>query len=319
MWALASGNTNLADFARILLATEIQSVQYYWHLYPHATWETPYPEQALRNLVTIGNVQSVQAGAWIWWGAEKSEIASIQLLPYHPISELIVDKQWAQAMYNYTSVEFSDPTVGDGWKGYIYMAHAVFDPVAGFSQAKALTDFDTGNTYTNTLWWIATRAKTSSAPICSGSVEPITYSKVYLQSKSTKLYVTVPAVNQPLLVNSASPAASSAFLLQWGPGGYNLNSSSVGKWVTADNAGAAPLAASRDTASTWETFTFTAISGGYYTIVAAANSQLVAVQGNQELVANVAPTANPPDSALFQVYNAASMFSADNSLKMRFN
>lgn len=65
MWGLASGNNDLADFARILLATEIHSVQYYWHLYPAATYETPYPEQALRDLTTIGNLESVQAGAWL--------------------------------------------------------------------------------------------------------------------------------------------------------------------------------------------------------------------------------------------------------------
>lgn len=64
MWALASNNNDLADFARILLATEIHAVQYYWHLYPEPTWETPYPEQGLRDLTSIGNVQSVQAGAW---------------------------------------------------------------------------------------------------------------------------------------------------------------------------------------------------------------------------------------------------------------
>jgi len=167
MWALASGNTALADFARVLLATEIHSVQYYWHLYPDATTETPYPEAAVRALTTLGNIQSTQAGAWLWWGAQKSEIASIQLLPIHPVSEDYIDIPWARAMYAWASPEITDPNVGGGWKGYLYMAHATFDAIAAYGQAKGNTAFDSGNSLSNTIWWISTRAKTSGNPICS--------------------------------------------------------------------------------------------------------------------------------------------------------
>jgi len=306
MWALASGNTALADFARILLATEIHSVQYYWHLYPTPTHETPYPEQGLRDLTTIGNLESVQAGAWLWWGGEKSEIASIQLLPYHPISEDNIDLAWAQAMYNWASVEIPNPAVGDGWKGYVYMAHATFNNAAAFAQAQTLKSFDSGNTYTNTLWWIATRPKTSSGPTCSGSIDTIPYTEVFFKAKSNGMYIAFTGAAMPLKANSASAGASAKFILQWVPGGYNLNSTAAGLWVTADAGGANPLDSSRTVTSTWETFAISPASNGYYTILA-ANNLLVAVQPNMELIANVVPSANPPDSALFTVTDAASV------------
>jgi endo-1,3(4)-beta-glucanase len=51
---------------QLLIAAEVQAVQTYWHMDPHATGETPYPEQGLRNLVTMGNVEDFQAGAWLY-------------------------------------------------------------------------------------------------------------------------------------------------------------------------------------------------------------------------------------------------------------
>ncbi len=44
-----------------------------------------------------------------------------------------------------------------GWKGFIYMDHAVIDPKTAWEEAQGLTGFDNGNSKTNTLYWIATR------------------------------------------------------------------------------------------------------------------------------------------------------------------
>lgn len=62
----------------------------------------------------------------------------------------------------------------------------------------------------------------------------------------------------------------------------------------------------RDTASSWETFNIQPVGNGYYSILAAANSLYVAVQSNQQLLANVNATATLPDNALFKIVNEAS-------------
>jgi endo-1,3(4)-beta-glucanase len=69
LYADAIGNADLKNYARLLLATEQQAAKLYWHLYPAADGnarDQPYPEASLRNLVTIGNVQDWQAGAWLY-------------------------------------------------------------------------------------------------------------------------------------------------------------------------------------------------------------------------------------------------------------
>lgn len=75
----------------------------------------PYPEPAIRNLVTIGNVEDWQSGAWLFWGNQKSEIAAIQMLPVTPINEVLYDTQWVNNVWNYAQNEILDPTIADDW------------------------------------------------------------------------------------------------------------------------------------------------------------------------------------------------------------
>ena len=44
-----------------------------------------------------------------------------------------------------------------GWKGFIYMAHAVIDKNVAWNEVNTLTSYDDGNSKTNTLYWVATR------------------------------------------------------------------------------------------------------------------------------------------------------------------
>jgi len=67
LYAIVTDNDQLQNFARLLIATEQAGAQTYWHLYPSASStdrDEPYPEAGLRSLVTIGNVEDDQAGAW---------------------------------------------------------------------------------------------------------------------------------------------------------------------------------------------------------------------------------------------------------------
>lgn len=90
LWASVALSSDYVNYAKLLIATEQQGAQVYWHLYPQANEtdrDNPYPEQDVRDLVTIGNVEDWQSGAWLFWGSEKSEIAAIQILPVTPINE----------------------------------------------------------------------------------------------------------------------------------------------------------------------------------------------------------------------------------------
>lgn len=91
LWASVALSQDYADYANLLLATEQAGAQTYWHLYPEqdpTDRDNPYPEADARALVTIGNVEDFQSGAWLFWGDQKSEIAAIQILPVTPVNEV---------------------------------------------------------------------------------------------------------------------------------------------------------------------------------------------------------------------------------------
>jgi endo-1,3(4)-beta-glucanase len=91
LWASVALSQDFVNYANLLLTTEQQGAQVYWHLYPQQSQtdpNNPYPEPGLRALTTIGNVEDWQAGAWLFWGNQKVEIAAIQMLPITPDKEV---------------------------------------------------------------------------------------------------------------------------------------------------------------------------------------------------------------------------------------
>lgn len=91
LWASVALDQDYVSYAKLLVASEQQATQVYWHLYPEQDAEdldNPYPEEGLRGLTTMGNVLDWQAGAFLWWGEQKVQIASIQILPLIPINEV---------------------------------------------------------------------------------------------------------------------------------------------------------------------------------------------------------------------------------------
>ena len=68
LWADVTGNTDIKNYARMLVAQEQHAAKVYWHLYPDQSStdrDQPYPEKNLRSLITIGNVEDWQSGAWL--------------------------------------------------------------------------------------------------------------------------------------------------------------------------------------------------------------------------------------------------------------
>ncbi|KAJ7700255.1 glycoside hydrolase family 81 protein, partial [Mycena olivaceomarginata] len=168
------GNADIKNWARLLWATELDGVQTYWHLYPNANDpDTPYPEQGLRNLVTIGNVMDYQAGAWLFWGAQRSEIAAIQILPVTPINEGLYDTAWITSVWSYVAAEMVDPSVGDDWKSIIQMAYGEISPQTAFSRSTNITAWGYTTSQAYLLYHLATRKNTGGGNICTaGAANP---------------------------------------------------------------------------------------------------------------------------------------------------
>lgn len=118
LWASVALSQDHANYAKLLLASEQQAAQVYWHLYPQqgqTDRDNPYPEPEMRKLVSMGNVMDFQSGAWLFWGSQKVQIAAIQVLPITPVNEVLYDQQWVENMWQYTMPELVDPAIGDEW------------------------------------------------------------------------------------------------------------------------------------------------------------------------------------------------------------
>jgi endo-1,3(4)-beta-glucanase len=77
------------------------------------------------------------------------------MLPFTPVSEELLSPTWIGDAWPKMQVAAAGAT--QEWRGLLYMAHAVTDPGAAWTEVNGLTAWDDGNSKTNTLWWVASR------------------------------------------------------------------------------------------------------------------------------------------------------------------
>jgi len=129
--------------------------------------------------------------------------------------------------------------------------------------------------------------------------------QVAIFSFSANLYVTVDPSSLLLVATTSSLSAAAKFNIGAISGGYTIQNAASGQYTSADNYGNSPAVANRPTASTWETWTFTALpNSGFVVIQASINGNLLAVQSNNELISNVPFAGALPGSVLFYIVNA---------------
>lgn len=226
------------------------------------------------------------------------EIAAIQILPVTPVNEYLYDSAWVNNIYNYAQDELTDPTIDDEWKCVIYDAYSQYDPQTAASLSTQLTDWGSGNTYTNTLYFISTRPNSSGGSICSSTdANP---SGTYKLMSTSGQYVVSSSASPNLVASASSSSDATSFVFAWLPNAGTIQSTANSQYVTADQSGTDPISAARTTASTWETFVIrpkVGASSGVYSIKASANGLYIVVGSDGSLINGGATEA---DSTGFQ-------------------
>eukprot|EP01136_Pigoraptor_vietnamica_P014022 Opistho-1_new@55694 len=152
---VALGDDNIRDTGRLFLAMEMRSAMKYWHIPPgSAIYPAPFSAGGM-----VGMVWSTKVDYATWFGANVEFIHCIQMLPFTPITEEYLPASFISTEYDVlkTSLTRGSPPIDMGWRGYVYMAHAIIDKATAWSEVQTLTAYDDGNTATNTLYWVATR------------------------------------------------------------------------------------------------------------------------------------------------------------------
>jgi endo-1,3(4)-beta-glucanase len=149
---LAAGDEDLKNVGRVLLSTEIRSTQKYWQI---KAGSPIYPEPFAANKV-VGVLWGNKVDYATFFGNGPELIHGIQMIPFTPITEALLPADWVVEEYPVVSKALGG-AIGEGWKGFIYMDHAIIDAPAAWGEVATLTGYDDGNTKTNTLYWVATR------------------------------------------------------------------------------------------------------------------------------------------------------------------
>lgn len=298
LWAIVIGNQDIQNYARLLLATEQHAAQVYWHLYPNADAQDrdqPYPEQAIRNLTTIGNVDDWLAGAWLFWGIQRVEIASIQTLPPTPVNEYLYDEEWAREVFNYTQVELKNTTYLDAWKSLVYLVYSQVDPQEAMEHSNNLTSWGASSSYSNHMYFLATRPK--AAGIC-GNMPANPIGTFYIRSETTGKYVAKDELPN-LIANAGSKSDAARFEFGYAPNAGTIQEESTGKFIAA-NVTTPPMAVLNVTSikanTSAEIFLIRQKVGadhGVYSILAAANQNFVVIEANSSsLIVNATSEAD---------------------------
>jgi endo-1,3(4)-beta-glucanase len=151
LYGLASGQADLAALGRLLLAMESVGAQTYWQVESDSTiYPAPF-----RDFGAVGVLWETKVDAVTFFGADPELVYGIQMIPFTPASETLLDPVWVADTW--PQFEAAASGASDGWAGFLHLAHAVVDPDAAWTAINALGGFDDGNSKTNSLYFIATR------------------------------------------------------------------------------------------------------------------------------------------------------------------
>jgi endo-1,3(4)-beta-glucanase len=157
LYGLATGDRRMRDLGRLMLATELRGAHTYWQIKSDQA-DAIYPA-AYAGRHVVGVLWGTKVDHATFFGSNLEFIHVIQMMPFTPITELLVPRDWLADSYALlaTTLTRPDPPIEATWRGLVYAAHAVLDADAAWEESKDLTVFDDGSSRTNQLYWIATR------------------------------------------------------------------------------------------------------------------------------------------------------------------
>jgi endo-1,3(4)-beta-glucanase len=134
----------------LLLLTEIRSTQTYWHM---PSKSTVYPEVFAQNKM-VGIIWSTKADYLTWFGDNPVYIHGIQMIPFTPVTEWNLEKEFMTEEYPVIAGAAGYDAV---WRSYVISAQAIIDKNGAWQAIQGVSAYHPGTSKTNTLHWIATR------------------------------------------------------------------------------------------------------------------------------------------------------------------
>lgn len=179
LYAMAVGNSELQKFSCLLLSMEIHSIQYYWHMSSDEIYDNLF---AINRM--IGNVGAIDVTSSTWFGNRIEYVHGINLMPLSPISSYLFPSSFVKLQFpilrnrlmNYIDWKKNpkkilsnngnvaenitgDPNlISSEWLTYMLVNIAIVDKDNTWKLLLNESDFGTGNSLSNSLYWVASRA-----------------------------------------------------------------------------------------------------------------------------------------------------------------
>ncbi|KAJ6833645.1 putative endo-1,3(4)-beta-glucanase [Iris pallida] len=159
LMGLSYGDTNLATIGSTLASFEIAAAETWWHV---REGEGMYEDDFSRENRVVGVLWNNKRDSGLWFAPPewKECRLGIQVLPLLPVTEaLFRDVGFVQELVKWTMPALAREGVGEGWKGFVYAMEGVYNKQSALEKTKGLNGFDDGNSLSNLLWWIYSRAE----------------------------------------------------------------------------------------------------------------------------------------------------------------
>jgi len=132
LYGEAISDANMVNAGRLLLTMELHAARTYFHMSnaEGSVYEPPYSDNKCVGI--LWNCKSVYA---TWFAAGSVYIHGIQMLPFVPVTELLLTKGWITEEYPVVEKDMSEHVYPMGWVGFMYMANAILQ-----RQLRSLAD-----------------------------------------------------------------------------------------------------------------------------------------------------------------------------------
>mmetsp|Transcript_20729 Transcript_20729/g.45133 ORF Transcript_20729/g.45133 Transcript_20729/m.45133 type:complete len:991 (+) Transcript_20729:203-3175(+) len=155
--------SEVTDFSRLLLSTEIRSTKTYWHMLPQSVTGNStnfhphlYPSTFEENYM-VGNVGMLDVTANTWFGNDPLYVHMINVIPITAVSNLLFGEDYVK--YEYPFLMSGRGGVEMAWRGYTVSIHSMIDPNKAWEDGNALVSnqLDAALSKSQVLYFISQR------------------------------------------------------------------------------------------------------------------------------------------------------------------
>jgi endo-1,3(4)-beta-glucanase len=164
LYGLATGDQNIKNTGKIMLASEIRAAKYYYHI---DSLSNIYPSSYTNSWKIVGNLWNAAIDNQTFFGKIPRYVYGIHIIPVTPATRKLWEPSYGGYVYRNTPMgtdsvfgQFNTPTRIKNWTTICFPIQAMADKDKALSYFHTYSgfngNFDGGASKTNTYYWLIT-------------------------------------------------------------------------------------------------------------------------------------------------------------------